>query len=85
MQIVKLPLGELASKDVDCIVIEKLPSGKYDLTGSALTIRGETSQDESVSTSVDVPYETYEEAESAGLAWASGLGVEILYVETLTA
>lgn len=82
MQIVKLPVGKLASKDVDCITIEMLSNGKYDLTGSASRI-GEADEDESVLIE-GKPYETYEEAESAGLAWAAGLGVQIPYQETLS-
>lgn len=84
MHIVKLPLGQFAAQDVDCIAIEKLATGKYDLTGSALTMCGEASHDVSVSIEGE-PYETYEQAESAGLAWAERLGVQILYQETLVA
>lgn len=84
MQIVKLPVGQIAALDVDCIAIEKLATGKYDLTGSALTMCGEASHDVSVSIEGE-PYETYEQAESAGLAWAERLGVQILYQETLLA
>ena len=81
MQIVKLPAGVSAAMNVDCISITRLSDGGYDLTGSALTT-GETGQDDSVSIE-GAPYETYEEAESAGLAWAAGLRVTLLYLETV--
>lgn len=83
IQFVKLPLGVLAAKAVDCISITRISEGKYDLTGSALTT-GEAGEDDSVSIEGE-PYDSYEEAESAGLAWAAGLGVTLLYQETLIA
>ena len=70
------------AQDVDSIATEKITTGKYDLTGSALTMCGEASHEVSVSIEGE-PYETYEQAESAGLAWAERLGVQILYQETL--
>lgn len=83
MQIVKLPIGVVAPTTVDCISITKLRDGRYDLIGSALTT-GEAGQEDSVSIEGE-PYDSYEEAESAGLAWAAGLKVTLLYQETLLA
>lgn len=80
MEIVKLPPGEQAPKESDCIRIE--PSGgEYRLVSSALFCRGDSEQAESIALVGGEPYRSYDEAEAAGLAWAAEHGVETLYVE----
>ena len=82
MEITRLPLGEVAPSDADCIRIEEEPDGHFKMTGSALC-NGED-DGESVSV-VDGPtYETAEQAEEAGLAWANDVGAEHLYVSSGT-
>ncbi|QNE32528.1 hypothetical protein F1C10_11605 [Sphingomonas sp. NBWT7] len=82
MEIVRLPVGEQASVDVDCIRIEQTAEAIFKLTASALCVG--TDDGESV-TIVDAPaYENAEEAEAAGLVWAARVGVERLFVSTGT-
>ena len=78
MEIIRLPVGEQASLDADCIRIEEEPSGTYRLTASALC----KSEDEGESVSIiGAPlFETAEQAEAAGLAWAETVGVARLFV-----
>lgn len=80
MEVIKLPMGKQASVDADCIRIEELPAGTYQLTASAMC----TGADEGESVSIiDGPvFETFEQAESTGLAWAASVGVERLFVST---
>jgi hypothetical protein len=80
MEIVKLPAGEHASDESDCIRIQELPSGAFGLNGSVLFRCGDAEVAESVSLIGGEPYETYDAAEAAGLAWASEHCAEILYV-----
>jgi hypothetical protein len=80
MNIVKLPAGELANEESDCIQIQKLPSGEFSLTGTVLLACGDVEAIESVSLVGGKPYRTYEAAEAAGLAWASEHCVETLFV-----
>ena len=80
MEIVKLPLGKQASVDADCIRIEELPTGSYQLTASAMC----TGPDEGESVSIvdGLVFENFEQAEATGLAWAANIGVERLFVST---
>ena len=71
MQIIKLPPGEEAAEDHDCIKIS-----------SALAQCDDEDQGDPEAVISSETYDTYEEAEAAGLAWASGLCVERIYVET---
>jgi hypothetical protein len=82
MEIVRLPVGTQAAVDADCIRLEEQPDGRYKLTASALC----TDADEGESVSIiDAPlYPTAEDAEVAGLAWATSVGVERLFVSTGT-
>ena len=84
MDVVKLGQGERAPEDADCIRIETLPDGTYNLIASALLSCGDGEQAESVSMIRGKPYASYEEAEAAGLAWAADHCVEQLYVESGT-
>lgn len=80
MDIVKLPTGERASDESDCIRIQELVAGTFALTGSVLLACGDGEAAESVSLIGGELYRSYEEAESAGLAWASEHCVTTLYV-----
>lgn len=84
MEIVKLPLGEQAGHDTDCIKIERTGDGRFSLITSALVACGDD-DDEAEGDSEAVissgTYASYEDAEAAGIAWAAGLCVETLYVE----
>ena len=79
MEIINLPPGEEAPDDSDCISVQQLPDGTFNLTGAALC--GE----ESVALVSDMLFETEDQANQAGLAWAAAQGVEQLYVATSTA
>lgn len=74
MEIVTLDAGEAAPSDSDCISIDRGSDGRFSLTGSVL------SGDESVAMVGGDTYDTHEQAESEGLAWASENGVSVLYV-----
>jgi hypothetical protein len=85
MDIIKLPPGEHAGDDTDCIKIERTPDGRFSLISSALvacdTDEGNAGDSEAVISSETYP--TVVEAEEAGIAWAASLCVERLYVETV--
>ncbi|WP_267397154.1 MULTISPECIES: hypothetical protein [unclassified Sphingomonas] len=83
MEILKLPEGERAPDEVDCISIERQDDGRYELQGSALINCGDGDEVESVSLVQMTTYDTYEEAEAVGLAWAAEQCVEQLYVSTV--
>ena len=74
MDIVRLKPGTPAPIDSDCISIDRTPSGRFVLTGSALA------GSQSVSMVGGPDYNTSEEAEAEGLAWAAENGVAELYV-----
>lgn len=76
MEIIKLPKGERADDDADCVHIAANADGKFELVGTALD--GE----DTISIMDGEPYSTYDDAEAAGLAWADGHGVERLFVST---
>jgi hypothetical protein len=83
MEIVRLPLGEQASVDADCIRIEEQVSGTYKLTASAMC----AGRDEGDSVSIvgdGLEFASVELAEATGVAWATGVGVERLFVSTGT-
>lgn len=80
MEIVRLPSGQVASGDVDCINVICRDDGRYDLTGSALISCGDGDEVESVSLIGVPPFETRQSAEDAGLAWAAEQCVERVYV-----
>lgn len=80
MEIIKLPIGQVAAGDTDCIRIQELPSGQFELNGSVLLRCGDAEAFESVSMVSSDPYATQDDAESAGLAWAADHCVEQLYV-----
>ena len=84
MEIIRLPPGELADDDTDCIKIARTADGRYSLISSALVACDDDDEDQGDSEAVitSETYARYEEAEAAGLAWAAGLCVETIYVET---
>lgn len=83
MDVIKLRVGKQAAIDADCIRIEEQPSGTYRLTASALCAA--TDEGESVSIVGDgLEFETVEQAEATGVAWAAEVGVEQLFVSTGT-
>ena len=75
MEVNKLPAGKTAPPDTDCILIEEGADGRFRLNASALD------KDESIAIIGGGPYDSYEQAEAAGLAWAGEHGVETLFVE----
>jgi hypothetical protein len=82
MEITRLPVGEQAPVDADCIRIEELAGSTFKLTASALCIGSDDGDSVSI---VDGPvFETVEQAEAAGTAWATNVGVERLFVSTGT-
>lgn len=82
MEIVRLPVGEQARVDADCIRIEERPDASHKLTASALCIGSDENQ--SVSIVGGPVFATHEQAEEAGIAWATNIGVERLFVSTGT-
>jgi hypothetical protein len=78
MEIVRLPVGEQASVDADCIRIEEQPGATYKLTASAMCVGA--GDGESVSIVGGPVFETVEQAEATGVAWAADVGVERLFV-----
>jgi hypothetical protein len=80
MEIIKLPAGEHASDESDCIRIQELPGGTFELNGSVLFRCGDAEVAESVSLIGGDPYESYDAAEAAGVAWAGEHCAETLYV-----
>jgi hypothetical protein len=82
MEIVRLPVGKQAAVDVDCIRVEELAGSTYKLTGTALCVGSDDGDSVSI---VDGPvFKTIEQAEAAGIAWATHVGVERLFVSTGT-
>ena len=83
MELIRLPAGEQAGMETDCIRVEELGDGTHRLTGSAMC----AGEDEGTSVSLvgDLTYATAAEAECAGLAWAEGVGVTRLHISTGTA
>jgi hypothetical protein len=82
MEIIRLPVGEQASLDADCIRIEELPGSTFKLTASALCVGSDDG--DSVSVVGGPIFDTREKAEAAGIAWATNVGVERLFVCTGT-
>ena len=81
VDIIKLPPGERAPRDSDCARIEHKADGKYHLNASALVACGDSDQAESVAMIGGDPYDSYDDAEAAALAWADSHGVQQIYVE----
>jgi len=82
MQITRLPVGDVAPSDTDCVRIEQEPDGTYKMTASALCAGRDDS--ESVSIVDRILYPSVQQAEEAGIAWASDVGAEQLYISVGT-
>ena len=80
MEIVKLPPGTRAGTETDCISIQELSGGRFSLNGSVLVRCPEGDVAESQALIGGDPYDSYEAAEAAGLAWADELCAETVYV-----
>ena len=80
MEIVKLPPGTRAGAETDCISIQELSGGRFSLNGSVLVGCPEGDVAESQALIGGDPYDSYEAAEAAGLAWADELCAETVYV-----
>lgn len=78
MDITRLPVGDVAPSDADCVRIEQEPDGTYSLTASALC--GGNGQNDSVSIVAGLPFASLEQAEEAGIAWANDVGAEQLFI-----
>ena len=77
MEIVRLPYGERAPVDTDCISIEELPDGRFAVSGSVLSPEGESEAIVS-----RIVCDRRDEAEGQGIAWAQGCEVERLFLST---
>ena len=80
MEIIKLRPGEQAPRDSDCARI-MLKDGRYYLNASALIGCDGADEAESIALIGGDPYDSYDEAEAAALAWADAQCVQRLYVE----
>ena len=76
MELIRLPTGEQAPIDTDCISLQELPDGGFSMKGSLLA------GDESEAIVSPIPCASREDAEEKGVAWAAGCGVATLYVST---
>lgn len=80
MEILRLPPGEIAPSNADRIRIEEQPDGMFLVTGTTLcNVPGEGRGD-SVALVVTEPYDSYDGAESAGIAWAAMQDVAVLHI-----
>ena len=82
MDIIRLPVGQQAPVDADCIRIEEQPGAAFRLTASALCTGADDG--ESVSIVSGPVFATADQAEAAGVAWAASVGVERLFVSSGT-
>ena len=82
MDITRLPPGAKADPDSDCILIERTRDGRYSLVTSALVECDDEEEGDSEAVISGDTYDSYAEAEAAGLAWAEGLCVAHVFVET---
>ena len=83
MEIIKLPLGELAPGEADCISIDEMPDGRFVLNTSTLTAC-DPEDAESNSVIGSEPYPSYDAAEAAGLAIAAEQCVKTVYISRQT-
>lgn len=80
MEIIKLPWGERAPKESDCISVEEAGDGTYLLNTSALSNCPAADEAESSSVIGSAPYASYDAAEAAGLAIAAEQCVDTVYI-----
>ena len=78
MEVIRLPVGKQAPVDADCIRVEQVSQSAFRLTASAMCAGSDESESVTV---IEAPsFNSAEEAEAAGLAWAAEVGVERLFV-----
>ena len=82
MEIIRLAPGVMAAEDTDCIKINETPDGRFSLVASALMDCGDGDNLESVALVSSETYPSYDDAESAGLAWAEAHCVATIHIET---
>ncbi len=82
MKLVRLPVGTPADTDVDCLRIEEQDDRRFRLTGSALCDDGD--EPDSISIVGGPHFPTVQDAEDAGIAWASAAGVGRLFISVGT-
>lgn len=82
MEVIKLPFGEHAPKESDCISVEERADGRFELNTSSLSNCTGENEDEVESTSVigSKPYDSYDAAEAAGLAIAAEQCVDTVFI-----
>jgi len=78
MDVVRLPVGQQAPVDSDCIRIEQTAVKTFELTGSALC--SDDGTEDSVSIAGGPVFDSAAKAEAAGLAWAANAGVTRLII-----
>lgn len=82
MEVIRLPNGQDAPKDADCVCIERGEDGRFYINATALLDCGDTEEAESVSMIGSAPYDSYDEAEAAGLAWADAHCAGTVHIAT---
>lgn len=80
MEIIKLPVGERAPKESDCISVEEAGDGRFLLNTSALSNCVNADDAESSAVIGSAPYDSYDAAEAAGLAIAAEQCVTTVYI-----
>ena len=84
MQITRLPSGQRAPDEADCISIEEKPDGGFELQGAALINCGDGEEVESVALVGLPPFDSREAAEEVGLAWAAEQCVRHVYMSDVS-
>jgi hypothetical protein len=82
MEVIKLPEGQAAPQESDCISIDDAPGGMFSMSATALQQCGEGEGEEIDSDALigGGTYQSYDEAEAAGLAWASEHCADTVYI-----
>ena len=80
MEIIKLPVGQLAPKESDCISIDQNADGVFELNTSSLSACQAADDAESMAVIGSQPYPSYDAAEAAGLAIAAEQCVTTVYI-----
>lgn len=78
MEIIRLPWGELAPEESDCVHVEEAGEGHWTINTSALSSCDDEA--ESDATIGSAPYDSYEAAEAAGLAIAAEQCAGTVYI-----
>lgn len=81
MEIIRLPWGELAPKDSDCIHVQEEVAGRWQLNTSALESCDADDEDAASDATIGgAPYASYDAAEAAGLAIAGEHCAGVVYI-----